>query len=69
MKRIVTMLRSMLADFSINVEAMVAEGDLRFANGKIVESWAVRDDLGTLRQLGRLPAIGPDRPATPPKEE
>jgi steroid delta-isomerase-like uncharacterized protein len=28
----------------------------RFANGKIVESWAVRDDLGTLRQLGQLPA-------------
>src|SRR5262245_29678772 len=24
----------------------------RFANGKIVESWAVRDDLGTLKQLG-----------------
>lgn len=24
----------------------------RFAGGKIVESWAVRDDLGTLRQLG-----------------
>jgi steroid delta-isomerase-like uncharacterized protein len=30
----------------------------RFANGKIVESWAVRDDLGTLRQLGHLPAPG-----------
>ena len=28
----------------------------RFANGKIVESWAVRDDLGVLRQLGHLPA-------------
>jgi len=28
----------------------------RFSNGKIVESWAARDDLGTLRQLGRLPA-------------
>jgi steroid delta-isomerase-like uncharacterized protein len=32
----------------------------RFADGQIVESWAVRDDLGTLRQLGHLP------PATPP---
>jgi predicted ester cyclase len=33
----------------------------RFAeDGKIVESWAVRDDLGTLRQLGHLPAgLGP----------
>ena len=30
----------------------------RFADGKIVESWAVRDDLGTLRQLGHLPAPG-----------
>ena len=31
----------------------------RFADGKIVESWAVRDDLGTLRQLGHLPPPGP----------
>jgi steroid delta-isomerase-like uncharacterized protein len=30
----------------------------RFAEGKIVESWAVRDDLGTLRQLGHMPAPG-----------
>ena len=30
----------------------------RFANGKIVESWAVRDDLGTLKQLGHLAAPG-----------
>jgi predicted SnoaL-like aldol condensation-catalyzing enzyme len=27
----------------------------RFADGKIIESWAARDDLGTLRQLGHLP--------------
>jgi steroid delta-isomerase-like uncharacterized protein len=86
-KRIVTMLRSMLPDFHITVEAVIAEGDMvvsrytttatdtvgymgmpatgkairtpaiqifRFANGKIVESWAARDDLGTLRQLGHL---------------
>ncbi len=34
----------------------------RFAGGRIVESWAVRDDLGTLRQLGHLPAaLGPGR--------
>ena len=92
-KRIVTMLRSMLPDLRIEVEAMVAEGDIvvsrysttatdtvgymgkpatgkvihatamqmfRFSNGKIVESWAVRDDLGTLRQLGHVP------PAQPP---
>jgi steroid delta-isomerase-like uncharacterized protein len=31
----------------------------RFADGKIVESWAVRDDLGILRQLGHLPPMGP----------
>jgi steroid delta-isomerase-like uncharacterized protein len=88
-KRIVTMLRTMLPDFRLELEAVVAEGDLvvnrytatatdtvgymgmpptgkvirtqaiqifRFVNGKIVESWAVRDDLGTLRQLGHLPA-------------
>ncbi len=29
----------------------------RFAGGKIVESWAVRDDLGTLRQLGQVPLL------------
>jgi steroid delta-isomerase-like uncharacterized protein len=90
-KRIVRMLRSMLPDLRISVEAMVAEGDFvvsrytatatdtvgymgmpptgktvrtpaiqifRFSNGRIVESWAVRDDLGTLRQLGQLPAPG-----------
>jgi catechol 2,3-dioxygenase len=27
----------------------------RFAGGKIVESWAMRDDMGTLEQLGHLP--------------
>jgi len=87
-KRIVTLLRSMLSDFRIEIEAMVAEGNMvvsrytsiatdtrgymgrpptgkairtpamqmfRFNDGgKIVESWAVRDDLGTLRQLGHL---------------
>jgi catechol 2,3-dioxygenase len=31
----------------------------RFADGKIAESWAVRDDLGTLRQLGQFPPLGP----------
>lgn len=93
-KRIVTMLRSMLPDFHIEVEAMVAEGDyvvsrytttatdtagymgrpatgknirtaaiqiFRFSNGKIVESWAARDDLGTLIQLGHIPAPGGKR--------
>jgi steroid delta-isomerase-like uncharacterized protein len=97
-KRIVTMLRSMLSDFTITVDAMIAEGDMvvsrytstatdsrgymglpptgktirtpaiqifRFANGKIVESWAARDDLGTLRQLGHMPALGPNRTASP----
>jgi predicted ester cyclase len=86
------MLRTMLPDFSIQVEAMVAERDMvvsrytatatdtrgymgkpptgrairtsamqmfKFANGKIVESWAARDDLGTLVQLGHLPPMGP----------
>ena len=90
-KRIVTMLRSMLPDFHIQVETIIAEGDFvvsrytatatdtagymgmpatgkkirtqaiqifRFANGKIVERWAARDDLGTLKQLGHLPSIG-----------
>ena len=90
-KRIVAMLRTMLPDFRISVEAMIAEGDIvvsrytatatdtvgymgmpptgkairtpaiqifRFLNGKIVESWAARDDLGTLRQLGHLAAPG-----------
>ena len=30
----------------------------RFAGGKIVEHWAVRDDLGMLRQLGLIPRLG-----------
>jgi len=89
-KRIVTMLRTMLPDLSIEIEAMVAEGEMvvsrytstatdsvgymgmpptgkkiratamqffRFDNGKIAESWAVRDDLGMLRQLGHVPEL------------
>jgi steroid delta-isomerase-like uncharacterized protein len=89
-KRIVTMLRSMLPDLRIEVEAIVAEGDIvvsrytttatdsrgymgqpatgktirtsaiqmfKFRDGKIIESWAARDDLGTLRQLGHLPPL------------
>jgi len=92
-KRIVTMLRSMLPDFRIELEATLAEGDFvvsrytstatdtvgfmgmpptgrrirveaiqifRFANGKIVESWAARDDLGVLKQLGHWPPPQPD---------
>ena len=89
------MLRAMLPDLRIEVEAIVAEGDIvvsrytatatdtvgymgmpptgkatrtsamqmfRFSNGKIVESWAARDDLGTLRQLGHFaPPSGPSR--------
>ena len=91
-KRIVRMLRGMLPDLQIEVETLVAEGDMvvsrytatatdtvgymgmpptgkrirtaamqmfRVADGKIVESWAVRDDLGVLRQLGHFPATAP----------
>ena len=93
-KRIVTMLRGMLPDFSIRVEAIIAEGDFvvsrytatatdtvgymgmaptgkairtaaiqifKFKDGRIVESWAARDDLGTLIQLGHLAAPKPPR--------
>jgi len=89
-KRIVAMLRTMLPDFRIHVDAIIAEGDIvvsrytaratdtvgymgmpptgksirttamqmfRFKDGRIVESWAARDDLGTLRQLGHFPLI------------
>jgi steroid delta-isomerase-like uncharacterized protein len=34
----------------------------RFAGGKIVEHWAVRDDLGMLRQLGLIPPL--EQPST-----
>jgi predicted ester cyclase len=38
----------------------------RFHDGKIAESWAVRDDLGTLVQLGHLPPpAAPVRPRRP----
>jgi catechol 2,3-dioxygenase len=37
----------------------------RLAGGKIVESWAVRDDLGTLMQLGHVPAAAAPPSATP----
>jgi predicted ester cyclase len=30
----------------------------RLDNGQIVESWAVRDDLRTLRRLGHIPSPG-----------
>lgn len=30
---------------------------LRFEDGKAIEHWAVRDDLGLMRQLGVLPAL------------
>ena len=29
---------------------------LRFADGKIVEHWAVRDDAAMMRQIGMIPA-------------
>jgi steroid delta-isomerase-like uncharacterized protein len=91
-KRLVSMLRAMLPDLTIEVEDMLAEGDkvvirytgvatdtvgfmgrpptgksiraaamqlFRFADGQIAESWAVRDDLGTLRPLGHLPPPAP----------
>jgi len=90
LKRIVAMLRAMLPDFRIHVDASIAEGDFvvsrytvtatdtvgymgmpptgksirttamqmfRFKDGRIVESWAARDDLGTLRQLGHFPPM------------
>ncbi len=32
---------------------------VRVADGKVVESWSVADDLGLLRQLGALAPLGP----------
>jgi predicted SnoaL-like aldol condensation-catalyzing enzyme len=91
-KRLVSMLRAMLPDLTIEVEQVIAVGDwvvtrytgvatdsvgfmgspptgkvvraaamqiFRLVDGRIVESWAVRDDLGTLRQLGHLPPAAP----------
>jgi steroid delta-isomerase-like uncharacterized protein len=42
-----------------NVTRTAAMQIFRIADGKIAESWALRDDLGTLRQLGHLPPAGP----------
>jgi steroid delta-isomerase-like uncharacterized protein len=91
-KRLVTMVRTALPDMRIEIEDLIAEGDLvvsryhstatdtggymgrpptgkttrttaiqifRIMDGKIVESWANRDDLGVLQQLGMIPALGP----------
>jgi steroid delta-isomerase-like uncharacterized protein len=91
-KQLVTLLRTMLPDLTLEIEDMIAEGDkvvsrytsfatdtqgymgmpptgrtirnpgiqiFRIANGRISESWALRDDLGVLRQLGHLPPLGP----------
>jgi steroid delta-isomerase-like uncharacterized protein len=32
---------------------------VRLADGQVVESWSVADELGLLRQLGALPSPGP----------
>ncbi|MBC6468370.1 ester cyclase [Actinomadura alba] len=37
---------------------------VRFADDKIAEHWALRDDLGMMRQLGVIP--GPGGPGGPP---
>lgn len=39
----------------------------RIVDGKIAEHWAVRDDLGMLRQLGALPETRP--PAKKPRSQ
>ena len=31
---------------------------VRFRNGKAVEDWGVRDDLGMMQQLGAIPEPG-----------
>jgi steroid delta-isomerase-like uncharacterized protein len=41
---------------------------VRFTDGKISEHWALRDDLGMLRQLGLLPERG-GAPARPREQE
>lgn len=47
-----------------NVAHTAAMQIFRIAGGKIAESWALRDDLGTLRQLGHLPPAGPPPTST-----
>ena len=34
---------------------------VRFRNGKVIEHWAVRDDLGLMRQLDVIPALADAR--------
>ena len=34
---------------------MSTEESFRIREGKIVEHWAVRDDLGLMKQLGAIP--------------
>lgn len=41
----------------LTVSAIVVD---RFVDGRIVEHWAARDDLGMLQQLGVIPTPGPE---------
>ena len=38
--------------------AVIAIGIFRFAGGKIVERWAITDELGMMQQLGVIPTPG-----------
>jgi steroid delta-isomerase-like uncharacterized protein len=91
-KRLVSLLRAMLPDLTIEVEQVIAAGDwvvtrysgvatdtvgflgrpptgktvraaamqiFHIVDGQIAESWALRDDLGVLRQLGHQPPAAP----------
>jgi predicted ester cyclase len=38
---------------------------VRFRDGKAIEHWGVRDDLGMMRQMGLMPELGRSEEASP----
>ena len=50
-----------IAPTGLSVRQQAQMHFVRFRNGKAIEHWAVRDDLGMMRQLGVIPALADAR--------
>jgi predicted ester cyclase len=54
-RHVIGWLLSVFPNHRFDIEDAAAGGDTVAVRGKVAEHWAVRDDLGMLRQLGVLP--------------